>query len=151
MKNKIKFAFVTAVFAAFAAICCILSGCFNTDFESIYNDDAKIIKNSSITYTVGFQETSFFDVYQMSCVKFSGIKTIDTVTIYPNDSAEVDLQIESGKLKIVLTDNSTVYTLLDSETYAGETILSYSGIPAGTYNLKIVAVSAKVSTLYISY
>lgn len=152
MKTKIKFAVLTAAFAAFAAICGILSGClFNTDFESMYNDDAQILKNSSITYSVGMQEFSFINSYSMSCQKFSGIDTIDTITIDPTDSAEVELEIESGKLKIVLTGNNTVYMLLDSETYTGETSISYENIPAGRYSLKIVAVSAKVTNLYIDY
>lgn len=144
MKKKLKAALLTILAAISVFAVCLFAGC--ADYAEIYNDDAKIISSNSHTSMASI-ETKTSDSFKYSCAKFSGVMEIKRFTVESGAQMDISLNVESGDLKLVLTDSSNVYVLAEG-SYDGT--MTFEEIPTGSYKLKMVGLEAEFQ-LHINY
>ena len=116
-------------------------GCSTTDYEALYNDDAKIAGSTS-NVRVASLENSTKGNYKFSCASLNGVfVAVNTFSVSDETSANLTFGVAEGKGKVVLVKDKTVYTVAEG-SFDGA--LDLSGIPEGRYQLKIAGVGAKI-------
>lgn len=135
MKKNLK---ITAVifFVMFSA--CFFLAC--GPYEG-YDDDDKIINGTDFSSTINSTESDLNNKYIFSASKFNGQRTVASLSLPENPSLKVTLTIKSGRFKLVLIKDETVYLVTDSD--AGGTVETC--LSAGTYKAKIVGQDAEMS------
>ena len=116
-----------------AAAVLMLAAC---NVGEIYDDDARIAKKGDNTSSTLVSENTINSNYKISAKSFSGVKTVKSgITLSANSALNGNLEIKSGKFKVVLVGtDGTVHTVTEeSFTNRIETKAA-----AGKYDLKIV-------------
>ncbi|MDR3275897.1 MAG: hypothetical protein LBT11_01600 [Treponema sp.] len=117
----------------FAAI--ILASVVACNTASVYDDDATILKGADSGSKTSSVSNNTGDSYTHRAASFSGMETVRTVKKDGSLALDINLSISSGRFKLVLAGGNQVYTVCD-QNISGQVDLS--GLPNGTYKLKIV-------------
>ena len=131
MKNKIIFLVALLCLTMFA-----FAGCGT--FEG-FDDDNTIINSRSST-SIGSFESDTPSQFIFNCSNFNGVKIIKNITVPQNPKFSMTLNIDSGRFKIVLVKDNTVYVITESNTDSSVSVT----LPAGTYSLRVVGEDAKM-------
>ena len=154
--KKIKRSFYAFIIVAImTAFCGIFAGCTNySDYSSIYDDAGAIITGNCLTVGNINKEIEPGNIH-VSGESFSGVETLYVpFTVSDNLKASIDIKYNgvSGKVKVVLADDSDVYTVcaagrVSENVFFGSIYddVSFEGFPNGYYSLKIVGVKADFS------
>ncbi len=154
--KKIKRTFYAFILVAIlTAFCGIFVGCTDySDYSSIYDDDGAIISGNCLTVGNLNKDITPVDIV-VSGEAFSGVETLYVpFTVSDNLKASIDIRYNgvSGRVKVVLADDSDVYTIcavgrVSENVFFGAIYddVSFEGIPNGYYSLKIVGVKADFS------
>lgn len=139
--KKTEFKLLFLLLTVCLVLCVSLAGCMSADdYEEMYNDDSKIAHGSS-NVRIGSVETTIGNTYKLSCSSLSGVYiAINSFTVNESTSANLSFELNSGKCKIVLVKDGSVYKLAE-ESFDGE--VNFKNIPDGKYRLKIVGVEAE--------
>ena len=137
MKKKLPLIAAAALLIIASAV--MLAGCQN--YQALYESDSKIASTNSNYAETGAVSNLTSAQYSLTAKKFSGIKTIKTLSLADNPTINVTLTIASGQFKVVLTQGNNVYLVTDATCTAPVPMT----LAAGSYALKIVGVSAQVS------
>lgn len=152
MKKSLKTLLILCVCVLSAVCCAAIAGC-NTDYSTVYDDNAKIISLNGNYSAMGRVRNVHNGSAKISCMSFSGVDTLYTrFDVDGGTSANLTVNYtgEEGKLKVVLTDSNNVYVLkevgfIDENTYVDgySGAVNFGNIPQGRYKLKIVGVKAE--------
>jgi hypothetical protein len=134
MKNIIKFGFLTV---AIFGIIFLLIGC---EVPNYYDDPDAIKNKNDLSIFVGSKSTNVGNIYTHTANNFRGMKTIKTLKIDGNLSLNIELEITSGRFKLLLVNESNIITVCEGNTR--ENII-LNNIENGSYKLKMVGDEAK--------
>jgi len=103
-----------------------------------FDDNNAIIEGNSFNSTMS-SSMSTPSQFDFSCGTCNGVKRVRNITVPENPVFSMTLTIGSGRFKAVLVRDNSVYTITDAPTQG----MVRTSIPAGDYNLRIVAENAK--------
>ena len=119
-------------------VCVFFAGC--AKYGDVYDNDDLIISKKSYHSRSGSRHSINSERYTDTTKMFNGVDTIKTNTLHATStplstySLQIDLKINSGDFKLVLTNNTEIFLITDTGYDAIYTI----DLPDGTYSLKMV-------------
>ena len=138
LKKYLKYIFTCFFVSLFMMSCSV------EKYESMYNDDNKIIHGvasySQIMASNTKKQTNSSISLISECKKMSGVNKCFSINVTSNSKANIDFTVYDGKMKIVLVDSNNLY-LITEGSYSGT--YYFSNIPFGTYKFTLVGVEAQ--------
>lgn len=126
-------------FIVFIIILAIASNVAFLFVEDYYEDNEKIASYFTTTVNIGFVHTykksiDGFSLYARSLFT-NGVKKICDIYIDSGTMLNIDMNVNTGRVKLVLVDGETVITLFEN---SNSLLVRMSEIPSGYYTLKLV-------------
>lgn len=147
MNKKILWVVSGSLFAIAIVATIVLTIVFTVptmgNFESIYNDDSKIISNKNCFLEKSAIKSWNKDIFTTKIGEFTGVKKIKTVECESNQVFKVDLNIRSGEFKLVLVNPQSNEIFVVANNTINDDI--EVEIPAGKYDIKMVGLYAKIN------
>lgn len=119
----------------------VLGGFSMEKFESVYNDENKIISDANYFFEK-YQTNSWRNnVYKTEIKDFTGVKLVKRVQCDGNATIKINMNVKSGQLKLVMVNRTTNAIYEIANATVNDTVNMQ--IPSGEYDIKVVGLHSK--------